>query len=79
MVLLQARVDFVAQDALAHAVDEHDAPQLFSFRDVHHAVEVLHLQSQLGPVRQPALVVDQFVDVQVNLHVGVAPCHVGGL
>jgi hypothetical protein len=79
VVLLQARVDFVAQDALAHAVDEHNATQLFLFRDVHHAVEMLHLKGQLGPVLKATLVVDKFMDVQVYFHVRVTPHHVGGL
>ena len=31
MMLLRARVDFVTQDALAHAVDEHNAPKFSRF------------------------------------------------
>ena len=40
---------------------------------------MVHLDGKLGAVRKATLIVDQFVDVEVHLHVGISPSHVGRL
>ena len=40
---------------------------------------MVHLDGQLRTVGQPALVVHQFVNVQVHLHVGISAGHACGL
>ena len=73
MVLLQRRADLVTQHPLTHAVDEHNPAKLLALGDVHHAVKMVHLDGEFRAVGQPALVVHQFVNVQVHLHVGISP------
>ena len=71
MMLFECGPDLVTQHSLAHSMDEHDSTKLLALGDVHHPIEMRHLNGQFCPICKPALIVHQFVDVKVHFHVGV--------
>lgn len=79
MVLLDRGPDVVAKHPLSYPMNEDDSTQFFAFGNVHHAVKVVHLNGEFGTVGQSSLVVHQFVDVKVHLHVGIPAGHACGL
>ena len=74
-MLVQRCPDLVPQHPLSHPVDEHNSAKLFTLGNVHHAVKVIHLNGQFGAIRQAALVVHQFVNVEIHFHVCIPSGH----
>ena len=70
-MLLERGVDLVTKYALTYAVNEDDPTKLLALGDVHHPIEMRHLNGQFRPVCKAALVIHQFMNVKVHFHVGV--------